>query len=150
MSSFPCIFLVCMSLSMVTACHESVLLTSAFALLSLICTLQVGNQDFANYVDSNIGSFTRITNLKDPVPIIPGRSLGFAHPSNEAHITEDSGWKSCPGQDNSDDLCSVGDTPNILVSHESNHRGKHSILFYFTLWLTVGVGPYNGITISCK
>jgi len=94
---------------------------------------RVGNQAFANYVDSTIGSFTRITNLKDPVPIVPGRFLGYYHPSNEAHISENGDWESCPGQDNPSTLCSVGDTPNIFESDENNHDG-----------------PYNGIDMGCS
>jgi hypothetical protein len=59
---------------------------------------QVGNQNFANYVDGNLGSFTRITNMKDPVPIVPGRFLGYHHPSNEVHISENGNWDVCPGK----------------------------------------------------
>jgi len=111
-------------------CPESVVSLSAFHAFPTIS--QVGNQAFANYVDSTIGSFTRITNLKDPVPIIPGIFLGYHHPSNEAHISEDGSWKSCAGQDNPSTECSVGDTPNIFDADVSNHDG-----------------PYNGITIGC-
>lgn len=106
---------------------------------------RVGNQEFANYVDANLNSFTRITNLKDPVPIIPGRGLGFHHPSSEAHIDNDPNlsWKNCPGeflnillelreltvasitgQDNTDDQCSIGDTPNLFVSDAGDHSGE--------------------------
>lgn len=87
---------------------------------------KVGNQEFADYVDSKIGSFTRITNLKDPVPIVPGRFLGYHHPSNEAHISEDGSWKSCAGQDNENTECSVGDTPNIFDGDVGNHSGELS------------------------
>lgn len=94
---------------------------------------RVGNKDFANYVDNQLdGRFTRITNLKDPVPIIPGRFLGFRHPSGEAHIDNGEIWKWCPGQDNTDAQCSIGDTPNIFVSDSNEHDG-----------------PYNGIIIKC-
>ncbi|KAF9646508.1 alpha/beta-hydrolase [Thelephora ganbajun] len=94
---------------------------------------RVGNQDFANYVDSQLaGRFTRITNHKDPIPIVPGRFLGFHHPSGEAHIDGAGVWRWCSGQDNTDAQCSIGDTPNLFVSDSNNHRG-----------------PYNGITISC-
>ena len=94
---------------------------------------QVGNEDFASYVDGALGSrFTRITNLKDPVPILPGRFMGFRHPSGEAHIDEGEVWMWCPGQDNPDTRCSVGDTPNILEADVGDHDG-----------------PYNGIIIGC-
>jgi len=86
---------------------------------------RVGNQAFADYVDAHLNSFTRITNLKDPVPIVPGRFLGFHHPSNEAHIDDGLVWKNCPGQDNTDAQCSIGDTPNIFESDTSNHSGPY-------------------------
>ena len=123
---------------MVTASPECVLKTKSFFLIGKLERLtrffkQVGNQAFADYVDSELnGKFTRITNLKDPVPILPGEFLGFRHPSGEAHIDNGLVWKWCPGQDNSDAQCSIGDTPNIFVSDIKDHEG-----------------PYNGITISC-
>lgn len=110
---------------------------------------QVGNQAFADYVDSHI-SFTHINNKKDPVPIVPGkpvynysrdvfiymtpsgRFLGYHHPSGEIHIAESNKWLSCPGQDNPSTQCSVGDVPNVLEGRESDHGG-----------------PYNGITMDC-
>jgi hypothetical protein len=96
-------------------------------------SVQVGNQDFANYVDSQLsGRFTRITNLKDPIPILPGLFLGFKHPSGEAHINDGETWKWCAGQDNADTQCSVGSTPSIFESDLNDHDG-----------------PYNGITIGC-
>jgi len=94
---------------------------------------RVGNQDFANYVDTQLGGkFTRITNYKDPVPIIPGRFLGYRHPAGEAHIDNGAVWKLCPGQDNTDSQCSIGDVPNILVGDVGDHSG-----------------PYDGVTIGC-
>ncbi|KAH9021913.1 hypothetical protein EDB85DRAFT_1842472, partial [Lactarius pseudohatsudake] len=41
---------------------------------------QVGNQAFANWVDSHLGSqVTHINNRKDPIPIVPDEALGFGH-----------------------------------------------------------------------
>ena len=100
----------------------------------LTLSVQVGNQDFANYVDSKLaGRFTRITNYEDPVPILPGRFLGFHHPSGEAHIDDGQVWKWCPGQDNTDAQCSIGDATNILDSDLGDHGG-----------------PYDGIDIDCS
>jgi hypothetical protein len=60
---------------------------------------RVGNQDFANWVDSNLsGQVTHINNKKDPIPIVPGRFLGFDHPSGEIHITDSNTWENCPGE----------------------------------------------------
>jgi len=96
---------------------------------------RVGNQAFANYVDSAASKVkaTRITNKKDPVPILPGRFLGFTHASGEVHIDDPSGqFYNCPGQDNTSQYCTIGDTPNVFVANTNNH-----------------LGPYNGITIQC-
>ncbi|KAK7686333.1 hypothetical protein QCA50_010557 [Cerrena zonata] len=60
---------------------------------------RVGNQAFADYVDAHV-ALTHVNNEKDPVPIVPGRFLGFHHPSGEVHIEESGEWASCPGQDN--------------------------------------------------
>jgi hypothetical protein len=87
---------------------------------------RVGNPAFANYVDGSGISVTRITNRKDPVPILPGRFLGFAHTSGEVHIDDPSGtWYSCPGQDNTSQYCTIGDTPNVFVANTDNHSGPY-------------------------
>ncbi|KIJ04754.1 hypothetical protein PAXINDRAFT_21952 [Paxillus involutus ATCC 200175] len=92
---------------------------------------RVGNKAFANYVDANL-HLTHINNKEDPVPIIPGRFLGFVHPSGEVHIQDSGEWKACPGQDNTSKQCIVGDVPEILKSDSSDHNG-----------------PYNGVKMSC-
>ncbi|KAF8625011.1 hypothetical protein AX15_005596, partial [Amanita polypyramis BW_CC] len=56
---------------------------------------RVGNQAFADYVDAHL-SLSHINNMKDPVPIVPGRFLGYHHPSGEVHISESGSWESCP------------------------------------------------------
>ncbi|EDR15374.1 uncharacterized protein LACBIDRAFT_301626 [Laccaria bicolor S238N-H82] len=92
---------------------------------------RVGNQAFANYVDAHL-SLTHINNKKDPVPIVPGRFLGYHHPSGEVHITESGSWVSCPGQDNPSTECIVGDVPNLLLANPSDHYG-----------------PYDGVIMGC-
>ncbi|KAF8634616.1 hypothetical protein AX15_000821 [Amanita polypyramis BW_CC] len=91
---------------------------------------RVGNQAFADYVDSHL-NLTHINNMKDLVPIVPSIFLGYHHPSGEVHITEAGPWVSCPGQDNPSTMCSVGDVPNIFAGNVSNHHG-----------------PYNGINMG--
>ncbi|KAI0675611.1 lipase [Trametes maxima] len=93
---------------------------------------RVGNQAFANYVDAQPVTVTHINNEEDFVPILPGRFLGYHHPSGELHIRDSGAWVACPGQDNTSDECIVGDVPNIFDGDESNHDG-----------------PYNGITMGC-
>ncbi|KAF9269337.1 lipase [Marasmius fiardii PR-910] len=97
---------------------------------------RVGNPDFASFVDSKI-PLNRITNKKDIVPILPGESfLGstFAHPNGELHIKSDNTWASCPGHDNKDKQCTVGDVPNIFagILHKPNDH----------------FGPYDGVNIG--
>ncbi|KAH9970959.1 Alpha/Beta hydrolase protein [Lactifluus volemus] len=80
---------------------------------------RVGNQDFANFVDSQLsGLVTHINNKKDPIPTI--------------HQQDSGEWDACPGQDNPSNLCIVGDVPNVFVGKVSDHAG-----------------PYAGITIGC-
>jgi len=59
--------------------------------------VQVGNQEFANWVDANIPEVTRVTHQQDIVPILPGRFLGFRHPSGEVHIAENNKFMKCNG-----------------------------------------------------
>ena len=95
---------------------------------------RVGNQAFADYVDAHdsITSVTHISNKEDPVPIVPGRSLGFHHPSGEIHIQDSGEWMACPGQDNTDSRCTVGDVRNLFFSSLGFHDG-----------------PYNGVKMGC-
>ena len=59
---------------------------------------RVGNQAFANFVDSQLGGrLTHVNNKEDPIPIVPGRFLGFHHPSGEVHIQDSGAWDACPG-----------------------------------------------------
>jgi hypothetical protein len=59
---------------------------------------RVGNQDFANFVDSQLsGLVTHINNKKDPIPTVPGIFLGFHHPSGEIHQQDSGEWDACPG-----------------------------------------------------
>ncbi|KAF8882767.1 lipase class 3 family protein [Gymnopilus junonius] len=92
---------------------------------------RVGNENFANYVDAHL-SLTRINNKKDIVPIVPGRFLGYHHPSGEVHIMANNQWVSCPGQDNTSDECTVGDVPSIFEGTPNDHHG-----------------PYDGVNMGC-
>ncbi|KAF8887330.1 Alpha/Beta hydrolase protein [Infundibulicybe gibba] len=92
---------------------------------------RVGNQAFANYVDAHL-SLTHINNREDIVPIVPGLFLGYHHPSGEVHIQDSGVWVSCPGQDNTNSDCIVGDVPSIFDGHEGDHSG-----------------PYDGVKMGC-
>ena len=58
---------------------------------------RVGNQDFADYVDAQPIEVTHINNEEDIVPILPGKFLGYHHPSGEVHIQDSGAWLACPG-----------------------------------------------------
>ncbi|TEB33257.1 lipase [Coprinellus micaceus] len=92
---------------------------------------RVGNKAFAKYVDANV-SIDRVVNREDIVPILPGRFLGFRHPGGEKHIQDDLSWVLCPGGDNTDKWCSVGDARNVFDASVKDHSG-----------------PYDTITMGC-
>jgi hypothetical protein len=88
---------------------------------------RVGNPAFAAFVDSAASrtAVTHVNNMKDPVPILPGRFLGYAHPAGEIHIQAPGQWYACPGEDNTASTCEVGDVSNLFVADESNHDGPY-------------------------
>jgi hypothetical protein len=87
---------------------------------------RVGNGAFADYVDaSGVLALTHVNNREDPVPIVPGRFLGFVHPSGEVHIQDSGAWDACPGQDNPSALCIVGDVPNVFDGDIFDHLGPY-------------------------
>lgn len=99
---------------------------------------RVGNDAFADYVDSTLsGCVTHINNKKDPIPTVPGRFMGFAHPAGEVHIQEEeenSGtWVACLGQDNPSQQCIVGDVPDMLQGDIVDHMGPYDDGVYMGL-----------------
>ncbi|KAJ7226953.1 lipase, partial [Mycena pura] len=93
---------------------------------------RVGNQAFADYASTG-STVTHINNKEDIVPILPGRFLGFHHPTGEIHIQDSGAWDVCPGEDNTSTLCSTGDVPNILDGESGDHQG-----------------PYDGVEMNCS
>ena len=120
---------------------------------------RVGNQAFANFVDSQLnGDVVHVNNREDPVPVLPPIALGFHHPSGEVHIQDSGEWDLCPGalsfflrlcmarsigssltfaqpysgQDNPSTLCIAGDLEDIFDANLADH-----------------IGPYAGINIGC-
>jgi predicted lipase len=87
---------------------------------------RVGNGPFANYVDAAYnGNLTHINNKEDVVPIVPGKFLGYVHPSGEVHIQDSGSWVACSGQDNPSNLCIVGDVPSVFQGDISDHDGPY-------------------------
>ncbi|CAE6464654.1 unnamed protein product [Rhizoctonia solani] len=83
---------------------------------------RVGNKEFADLIDSKIPDLSRITNMQDLVPILPGRGLGYAHPNGEKRILAPGSWTSCAGHDNTDKSCTTGAVPTILNGNANDHR----------------------------
>ncbi|GLB41568.1 putative alpha beta-hydrolase [Lyophyllum shimeji] len=94
-------------------------------------TPRVGNQAFADYVDAHLHA-TRINNKEDPIPITPGRFLGYHHPAGEIHIVTSGAWISCADQENDNTQCTDGSVSNILEGDLGDHDG-----------------PYDGVMIRC-
>lgn len=88
---------------------------------------RVGNKAFANYVNANV-PIDRVINQDDVVPILPGRFLGFRHSNGEKHIQDDLSWLDCPGGDNTDERCSVGDVRNVLQGSVKEHNGPYDTI----------------------
>lgn len=117
------------ALSQIEAAYLSLQLAEASVNVIGYGMPRVGNQAWANFLDATL-SVRHVNNKQDVVPILPGRGLGFHHPSGEVHIDDSDEWLSCPGQDNTSDQCSTGDVGNIFEGNTDDHAG-----------------PYNGVII---
>ena len=86
-----------------------------------------------------VSDFVRIDNELDPIPIVPGRSLGFEHPHGEIHIVSDSteDWVACPGDDDATDpQCTIMSVPNVLESDILDHLGPYDGIYLGTIYCT--------------
>ncbi|KIO34152.1 hypothetical protein M407DRAFT_13580 [Tulasnella calospora MUT 4182] len=88
---------------------------------------RAGNPAFAAYLNSF--DLTRITHRQDPIPIVPGRLMGFAHPQGMRLDASGNSWYNCPGSDNTDGRCSTGAVANIFVGDIFDHLGSYNNLF---------------------
>ncbi|KAH9841584.1 Alpha/Beta hydrolase protein [Rhodofomes roseus] len=91
-------------------------------------TPRVGNPAWASLVDSSVPDFTRMNNVDDPIPIVPGRALGFQHPETELHVVSDDTYEvvACPGNDDATDSdCTISSVPNIFDADLLNHLGPY-------------------------
>jgi len=91
-------------------------------------TPRVGNPAYADLIDSLVPDFTRMNNVIDPIPIVPGRFLGFQHPQTEVHIVSDSSYDTvaCPGNDDATDAqCTIMSVPNVAESDILDHLGPY-------------------------
>lgn len=95
---------------------------------------RVGNQEFATLIDQKVTDFSRVTNLKDEIPIVPGRFLGFHHFSGEKHIKSTGVWNACAGQDNTSTDCSTGAVPDIIQGNLIDHLGPYEGVWLGTIF----------------
>ncbi|KAI6039317.1 Alpha/Beta hydrolase protein [Pisolithus marmoratus] len=100
-------------------------------------TPRVGNPAWASLFDSMIPDFQRINNEKDPIPIVPGISLGFSHVHGEVHIVEPNYAVSCPGDDDATDAdCTIMTVPNVFDSNVLDHFGPYQGIYVGTFFCT--------------
>ena len=116
-------------------------------------TPRVGNPAYASYFDSKVwvtscttfkliftddcqvSDFQRIDNLYDPIPIVPGRGLGYAHPHGEVHFLGSNKAVACPGDDDAtDSQCTISWVPNIFVSDLIDHLGPYQGVYVGTIF----------------
>jgi len=72
-----------------------------------------------------VNNFGRINHDSDPIPIVPGRGLGFSHVAGEIHIVGGVRWNSCSGNDNTESGCTINEVPNLVVSNILDHLGPY-------------------------
>ncbi|KAI0336577.1 alpha/beta-hydrolase [Cubamyces sp. BRFM 1775] len=100
-------------------------------------TPRVGNPDYASLFDGKVPDFKRVNNEKDPIPIVPGRFLGFQHPHGEVHIVQPGEAVSCPGDDDAtDSQCTIETVPNITEGNILNHLGPYEGIYIGTIFCT--------------
>ncbi|KIK63522.1 hypothetical protein GYMLUDRAFT_57220 [Collybiopsis luxurians FD-317 M1] len=100
-------------------------------------TPRVGNPAWASLVDSSNVNFKRIDNMKDLIPIVPGRSLGYQHPAGEIHILSPGDAVSCPGDEDATDAdCQIEYVPNIFDGNIIDHLGPYEGIYIGTIFCT--------------
>ena len=98
-------------------------------------TPRVGNLAFAAFFDSQVADFTRVNHASDPIPIVPGRLLGFAHPHGEVHLLASGVAVACAGDDDATDaLCTDKSVPNVVQSDLLDHLGPYEGVFIGTVF----------------
>ncbi|KAJ3733896.1 alpha/beta-hydrolase [Lentinula guzmanii] len=100
-------------------------------------TPRVGNHAWAALVDASDVNFKRIDNEIDPIPIVPGRFLGFEHPIGEIHILSAGNAVSCPGDDDASDAdCQIESVPTIFEGNILDHLGPYEGIYIGTIFCT--------------
>ncbi|KAI0765188.1 alpha/beta-hydrolase [Fomes fomentarius] len=95
-------------------------------------TPRVGNAAWASLFDSKVPDFKRVNHERDPVPIVPGRFLGFQHPQGEIHLFNNGEGVACSGNDDATDAdCTIASVPTVFAGNILDH-----------------LGPYEGISVG--
>ncbi|KAF9644679.1 alpha/beta-hydrolase [Thelephora ganbajun] len=97
-------------------------------------TPRVGVPAYADYFNSKVDDFRRINHNLDPIPIVPGRGLGFSHVAGEIHILAADRWNSCSGNDNTEPGCTISEVPNVIVSNIIDHLGPYQGVWIGTVF----------------
>lgn len=72
----------------------------------------------------------------DPIPIVPGRGMGYSHVSGEVHIDGSNNWTSCTGDDSTESGCTISDVPNIILSNLLDHLGPYETVYIGSAFCT--------------
>ncbi|KAK0188335.1 Alpha/Beta hydrolase protein [Armillaria mellea] len=118
------------SLGAALATLDTLMFHDALANISIQTTTfgspRVGNQAFADFVDSSLlnEGFARITNKADPVPHSPPLVLDFVHAEGEVHLG-DIGAVLCEGQENKSDSCADGIGMLDIADGVGDHLGPY-------------------------
>ncbi|KAH9935089.1 alpha/beta-hydrolase [Epithele typhae] len=124
------------ALAEIAALHMTLNLPSSIHVKSVTYgTPRVGNPAYASFFDGKVADFVRINHDHDPIPIVPGRGLGFQHVHGEIHILDSNGQAyACSPDDNaSSDACTISTVPNIFVSNILDHLGPYGGIYLGTI-----------------
>lgn len=80
------------------------------------------------------GNFKRVNHDSDPIPIVPGRGMGYSHVAGEVHIEESDAWNSCSGDDSTASGCTIAEVPNIFMGNVLDHLGPYQGVYIGTTY----------------
>ncbi|KAI0086536.1 hypothetical protein BDY19DRAFT_995826 [Irpex rosettiformis] len=86
-----------------------------------------GHRGFLGQHSKTVSDLERVNNKKDPVPIVPGRGVGFTHDQGEVHIVDVGNAVACSENDNASDAsCTIKTVPNIFKGNVLDHLGPYN------------------------
>ncbi|KAJ1300950.1 hypothetical protein OPQ81_003376 [Rhizoctonia solani] len=126
------------AISLLDSLHLSLSIPSATIKVVTHGMPRVGNIEFADLIDNKVPDLSRITNMRDLIPILPGRLLGYVHPNGEKHIVSAGSWVACAGHDNVDKSCTTGAVPTIFNGRSEDHVGPYEGIYIGTEYFPLG------------